>query len=352
MLNLGIPIEFGPVAGGGGGSKWYAPRTGAPTILPVASGFDALAAGNTASATDVRAIAFGTSAQCSRPDGIAIAFQANCQSQNGVAIGRGTQAGTILNDNAVAVGPFILGGGANSASLGSGNNGSGANCVSIGTSTIASSTNSIAIGNTTTSTGNAGVAIGYTAVVSNTRGVGIAEGATVSAESAVAIGAYAVASHTNAFASGQLATSLNANEMTRRCSSGAAVRGRMQSIQLDATTTTGAATNLTGIAIADNTAAAFHGRLAAFRTVTTGGGVVGDSAGWDINGTVKQVAGVYALVGAVIVGVAGAPNFNDAGAAGWVLACAIIANRLTFTVTGQAGETIEWTASIEFASTN
>ena len=45
-----------PGAGYGLGSKWYAPRTGAPATLPIASGTNALAAGNGANAANTNGL--------------------------------------------------------------------------------------------------------------------------------------------------------------------------------------------------------------------------------------------------------------------------------------------------------
>lgn len=291
MLNFGAPIEFGQSGGGGGGSKWYAPRTGAPTTLPVASGSNALAAGNEAVASQQGAIAFGTTALAAGQQGIAIGELAHSGLASGaIAIGG---AATALDEVNVAIGY----GAASNAYLGG---------VALGASSVA---------------GSASVALGRFAT------------ANVQASVALGVGALTYNSYETARYDGYLG-------------------GKDLTPMLSALTTDATLTNLRnntrGILIPNNSAAGFRGICTAWRAA--GAGVVGDSATWMIDGLISNVGGSYTLIGAT-VGVAGAPNYNDAGAAGWTLGAAIVGNALRLQATGQVGETLYWEACLQLVTT-
>lgn len=292
MLNFGAPIEFGQVGGGGGGSKWYAPRTGAPTTLPVASGGNALAAGNAAVASAQDAIALGSGAVASSQDSIAIGRAAVASTRSGaIAIGQAATANDELN---------------------------------------------IAIGQGATATAYLG-------------SIAIGSGAVAGAASAIACGRFATANIATSIALGSDAITFNFYEVSRR---DGYLGGRDLTPMLSALTTDATLTNLRnntrGILIPNNSAAGFRGICTAWRA--TGAGVVGDSATWMIDGLISNVGGTYTLIGAT-VGVAGAPNYNDAGAAGWTLGAAIVSNELRLQATGQVGETLYWEACLQLVTT-
>ncbi len=305
--------------GGGGGSKWYAPMTGAPATLPVASGTNALSAGNAATSTNTNGIAFGTSA--------------NCGSIDGLAIGRSSNANPGGN---YAVGPYC--------------NATGGDALAYGYNCTASNTAAAAVGFQCTASGASTAAFGRFAFATASASSVFGSYSTASGLYSTTLGFSCTAAHLNSLAVQQGVT-LNQNEIMRGdFDNGAGVTlGSIFTPLSHLVTTDGAANNMPGFAIPNTSSATFSGKIAAYRTA--GGGVVGDSAGWIITGLVKQVAGVTTYVGG-IVGVAGAPNFNDAGAAAWTVALAIIAGKLTPAVTGQAAETIKWECSLEFTANN
>lgn len=327
--------------GGGDGSKWYAPSTGAPAVLPVASGTDALAAGNGAVASGANAIAFGTNVNIDSGVGIgqsitfsggyvAVGLNITCTSTS-IAIGEAVSA----TSDGVAYGRSVTC--------------SGNGAAAMGHHVIASASGAVAYGTGDTwATAVGAVALGREARASAVGAFAGGLSASASAQGAIAIGYGVTASHHNAVALAQNIATLNPSEITRSDDVGGALKGRTFTPLVPRTTTDGAANNFAGLAIPNNGAAAFHGRCAAYRTA--GAGVIGDSASWDINGLVKQVGGTYTLVG-IAVGTAGVPTFNDAGAATWTLAGAIVGNLLVFTATGQVGETIQWEIAVEFVAT-
>lgn len=290
MLNLGIPIEFGPVAGGGGGSKWYAPKSGSPATLPLASGASALAAGSAAVASNDGSIAFGTGATAS--------------SQHAVAIGTGASATTRS-------GPIAILGTAGDEV-----------CIAIGAGSNAT---------------------GYLAAIA------IGSSSVSSAYGSIALGLYAASAKQSAIALGVGAISFNSYEVSRRDGylGGRSLTPMMSGLTTDATLTNLRCNN-TGILVPNNSAAGFRGTCSAWRAA--GAGVVGDSAMWLIDGLISNVGGTYTLIGGV-AGIAGLPNYSSAGAAGWTLGIAIVANTLRLQATGQAGETIYWESRIDLVTT-
>lgn len=291
----GIGFKYTPPGGGAAaGSLWYAPDglAAAPATIPIASGGNALAAGSAALGSGTDSIAFGRSATASAQDTIAIGRAASATTASGaIAIGQGASATNEVN---------------------------------------------IAIGNAASASTYLGaVALGDTS--------------TASAPTALALGRGALANIVASVALGSDGRTYNSYEVGRR---DGYLGGRDLTPMLSAVTTDGALTNLRcnniGIVIPNNSAAGFRGICSAWRAA--GAGIVGDSATWMIDGLISNVGGVYTLIGAA-VGVAGAPNYNDAGAAGWTLAAAIVANQLRLQATGQAGETIYWEATLQLVTT-
>lgn len=374
-----FPFLYTP-PGGGGGSKWYAPSgTPDPVTLPVASGTDALAAGDGARATGGYSIAFGYNAYAPAGWGVAIGYGATMGafSDGSVIIGYGANTNKVA---VVAIGQSAKGTGDNTTAIGSGSQALNNFDVAVGCNTTAVGGRAISIGFNTGAVGG-GVALGDTAFGGNPYGIAIGSGAQTAGGQQVAIGGTATVrmrgvsvgdsctssankggivigwgstvAHDNAMVTGTDGRSYNRNERSHTSLEGPGafsfnVQGRELNPLFHLNTTTGAATNFDGIAIPDNASAAFHGDVSAFRVA--GAGIIGDSAMWKVDGLVKQVGGVYTLIGAT-VGAAGAPNYNDVGAGGWTLALAIVGNLLTFTATGQAGETISWQSNLKLTVT-
>lgn len=359
----GTGFKYTP-PGGGGGSLWYAPLGTAPTVLPVATGLGALAMGDGAQATRQQTIAIGTNADATGGNGsIVIGYETTSNDFSTVIGYNANNAGSGSYNVSVGYNTSTTGNGA--VAIGNNSVASAESSTAVGNSTLATALSSLAAGHQAYSDGAFGTAVGPATRAGRTGSVAVGYGAqTGSGNYTIAIGYSAYSDGTNSVCIGfdststhynsiALGTSINTatdNELARSdVGAGTTLLGRLISPLRSVTTTDGAATNFPAITIPNNSACAFHGRCAAYRTA--GAGVVGDSASWNINGLVKQVGGTYTMVAAV-VGAAGAPTYNDAGAAGWTLALAIVGNVIVATATGQAGETIDWELTIESICTN
>jgi len=363
MLNLGIPIEFGPVAGGGGGSKWYAPLKGKPTVLPTATGTNSLSAGGSSTASANYCVAFGYGATASAVSGnysIAVGYGPTASGPVSIALGFQPVAGNLyanaIGYQAYAVSDFSLAVGYQAfTTTGLGDVAIGYQCSARGGYSFsggyqsAANAECVAIGYGANALyGAYGIAIG-TATINGLYQIAFGKGASVTGDYSIAFGRNATSTKVNSQVFGYAASSLNDNEQV----SSHVTKGRTQSPIVSMTTVDGATAKFAYIAIPESSASAFTGQCSAYRTATTGGGLVADSATWNIDGCIRRDgAGNYALVGIPVVGIAGAPDYSDAGAAGWVLAvAAVVGHGLRFTATGQAGETIDWTVNIKMTTT-
>jgi len=342
MLNLGIPLQITQAgAGASGGSKWYAPLKGKPTTLPVATGSDALAAGNGASATGFRAIGFGYGATASFTFTTSIGYAPNASAFSCVAIG---QQANASNDFGVAIGTQANAAYQYCVAIGYGALTNGNESIAIGRDNVAQ-TSAIVIGRSANGALNS-IVLGYQATAQYaTYGVAIGYQAAATTTYAVAIGANSTAGFVGSVAWAFSSPYNDYEHQIKRVGG-----GRRMVCQNGGTSTDVGPDVIGSFIIPNSSACGFTGVVSAYRTVTTGGGTVGDSATWIVTGLVKDVSGTLTIVGATL-GTGGAPSFNDAGAAGWTIATAVNGFAIEILATGQAGETIKWETSIQFTTT-
>lgn len=129
MINFAVPFQI--LAPGSGGSKWYAPAGGSPTVLPVASGSDALAAGNAAVASGANSIAFGPGALASGEKNIAVGISALASFGLSCVIAIGDSA-SATNSGTISFGRLSTASGAGSNALGSFSNATKARGIALG----------------------------------------------------------------------------------------------------------------------------------------------------------------------------------------------------------------------------
>jgi hypothetical protein len=224
-----------------------------------------------------------------------------------------------------------------------------ANAVALGTNSNASASGGVAIGNAAAASGTNGFASpGSTA--SQTSAVALA-GGTASAGNAVAIGG--TCSGTSAVSLGQLSAATRAGQISM--SSGRfAANGDAQTtfVNMLASTSDATATELflvsagTYLTIGATRTMAFVIRIAAHRTDVSGTAAVWTSI---LGGITRDSSGNCRLLGSVTG--AGTTTLCDAGGSAWSVAVTADStnNRLAVTVTGEAGKTIRWAASVYIA---
>ncbi|PWK33592.1 YadA-like family protein [Pseudomonas sp. OV226] len=196
---------------------------------PTASGDNALACGEKASASEVDDLALGSGANANgaiAPDGhiggaIAIGKNSKAQMYNAIAlgtgaaaygtetmaIGQGATSGVSGNTSIVkslALGFSAIASEGYTVAIGSGTKATGYSAVSIGNAPIASGANAVAIGTWTTASGFNSTGIGYLAVANNSRATAIGESAKASGASAIALGTGARAEGTASIGIGDL----------------------------------------------------------------------------------------------------------------------------------------------------
>ena len=217
----GTDLLLDGTAVGGSALELYAENPSSPTA-PSATGANAVAIGNGASAATSQSYALGFGATAatnsgamalgnsyaSGTDSFAAAITSNSSSYgalgaNSIAIGPYAKASFIgataigrspvaTATNAVAIGKSYTSGGDSFAAAIANNTSSygatGTNSVAIGYQTKATNLGAVAIGYNAQATAVTAVAIGQAAVASSRAGVAINEGATASADSAVCLG--------------------------------------------------------------------------------------------------------------------------------------------------------------------
>jgi len=130
----------------------------------------AVAVGNTATASDAYTTAIGNGATATASFATALGYKAAATGSSGTALGNGAQAGylaTALGKGAKATGSTSIAvsdeseaSGKTSMAIGNKAKASGGNSIAIGVGANSSSSSSIAIGNTTVASGSNGVAVG------------------------------------------------------------------------------------------------------------------------------------------------------------------------------------------------
>lgn len=320
MISLDVPFIIFPAGSGGGGagtlSRWYAPSVGLPPVSsPVASGVASLAAGDQSQATGTGAVAFGYIALATANNTVAIGQQVNAQSTDCIAIG---EIVTAVGAGAIAIGAGSLASGVGATTVGYFGS-SALRCTAVG---------SFATANT-----NYGSAFGYLATDASGMGVAFRGSYTANQNEMAFFGFDAVPpTSANQFAS-------SADNLMGALTTDATPT-LMDSFGAQFTTVSAAAGWTPAVAMTLMVSASQTGGIA---------GTVGDTASWFVTLLLKRVGDVYTLVGSNIG--AGAPTYNDAGAALWNVALGVAANGLTITVTGEVDKTIQWAAHMKRVET-
>lgn len=228
---------------------------------------------------------------------------------------------------------------------------SGANATSLGRSSVASGDSSTAVGNGSSALGYATV-VGASASGSGWGATALGYSAAASATSAVALGYYCSSSGTNATALGYSAVA--SREGQHALANGCfAVGGDSQISQyvLRAVTTDATAAEVTAsgsttgyVDVPASRTYACKIKIVATRTDTSG-----TSAAWtNVQAAItRDSTGNCRLLGSVTG--AGTTTLCDAGASTWTVAVTADTGnqRLAITVTGEAGKTIRWVASVD-----
>jgi hypothetical protein len=230
-------------------------------------------------------------------------------------------------------------------------NASGVNATSLGRSSAATGDNSVAVGSSSTALGYATV-VGASASGSGWGATALGYSASASATSAVALGYYCSSSGTNATALGYNAAA--SREGQHAVANGCfAVGGDSQASQyvLRIVTTDATATEVTTsgstsgyVDIPASRTYACMIKVVAIRT-----DVSGTAAAWtNIQAAItRDSTGNCRLLGSVVGG--GTTTLCDAGASTWTVAVTADTSnqRLAITVTGEAGKTIRWVATVD-----
>jgi trimeric autotransporter adhesin len=342
-------MAFGRYGAGGGGSNVNTDPVVIGTGTTAATGAGAVAIGKN--------VVLGASGSVGIGNGVTSAG-------SGVAIGATT---TTVSNSGIAINGGNAGG-PSSIAIGLGSAASSNDAVAMGTG-ASSAFKGVAIGNAANATGNSAVAIGQNAVANNGSGVAIGMNASATGQNAVALGVGTSQSLQSLAGPGATANAadavtfgLQANGSSRPSALGLgsgllSSGGNGQTFIVNAVgdTTNATPTELrTAIArgtfFATNIAASrtlvFDIKIAAHRT-----DVSGTAAAWPTikAALTRDATGNCRLLGAVTG--AGAATVADAGGATWSVSVTAdtVNNRLAIAVTGEAGKTIRWTASISMA---
>ncbi len=172
----------------------------------------AVAVGNTATASDAYSTAIGSGANVASSFGTALGYKATVTGGSGTALGYNAQAvssaaalgsgaqatgltSTALGSGAIAsgktsisIGNTAQASGGNSIAIGVGANSSISNSIAIGLSTIASGSSGVAVGNKTEATGGSSSAFGYESKATNSEATAIGYKSTTASRESLSMG--------------------------------------------------------------------------------------------------------------------------------------------------------------------
>lgn len=312
-----------------GGADLYAANESSPTAQPSATGTNAIAIGDSATAASNDSLAFGDGATVASfaNFGVAIGQGATANGSNSVSIGNGA---TSSLSNAVALGRAYVDGAdsfaaaiaANTSSYGA----QGSNSIAIGYRALSSSANGVAIGRNVTSQ-NGGVVIG--------------NGSSAKKEGMVSLGVGAGDNFGNAslkYATGSFASSGDAqyNLYVVRC---ATTDATQTSLTTNGSTPTGGTYGSTnGINLLNNSAMAYHGTIVAKETSGTA------VAAFKVEGLIRRGSSytTTTLENGVITTLHNTPNWGLSVTG----STAQTTSGLHIQVTGAASTNIRWVATL------
>lgn len=327
--------------------RGYAENFPTGTGRPTASGVYAVAIGRAAQATNNGSVAIGPFANSYSTSSVAIGQDALASSNYAVAIGlnsSGTASQAVTGAGAMALG----------GSYASGTDSFAAAIANNTSSYGARGANSVAIGYLAQATNTKGLALGAAAIASGSNSIAISNqyssGSTASGSGAIAIGTQVTASGAASFAYGMQAIAGFSGKLAYASGSilsdGDAQTGTMvlRRVTTDATATVLTSNNLAAgatnqVILPNDSTYAFSILVVARRTDADN-----ESAGYKFEGVVDRngSAATTAIVGTV------AKTVLAEDTAAWdVNVTADTTNGgLAITVTGEAGKTIRWVATV------
>ena len=324
-------------AAGGGGADLYAANESSPTAQP--------------SATGANAIAIGDSATASAQDAISVGDGATNAGISAVALGTSYASGADSFAAAIAN---------NTSTYGA----TGANSIAMGYQAKATGDDSIAIGESSNSSGTfRPLAVGYNAGATQSYSTAIGSNASATASNAMALGSSAEASGSYSIAIGFANADASFSVAIGRDADTSGIKGKyafacsdfsaagdaqtgtyvLRSDTTDATAealTTNKTTASTDnqIILPNNSAHAFHGTIVA-RQQAAGGTA---SAAWKVEGLIRREgsAGTTVLVNSATTVLDNTPSW------GMALSADTTNGGLKIEVTGAASTNIRWVATI------
>jgi len=345
-------------ADAGGNLELYAENPSSPTA-PSATGTNAVAIGDGASATNNYSLAIGGTASASNSTAVAIGYGATASSGSSLALGRAASATTGGFNTALGYNAVSAGSGGNATALTnsyasgtdsfaaaianntSGYGATGANSIAIGDRAKATSSNTLAAGSLTTSSGGDGsTALGYLSSATGLASFTAGHNCTASGKWSQALGYDA----TTQSISGKLAKANGYFSSAGDAQYGVLVLRKQTSDATPAAliseitpfVTTGNTTNQ--IILPNNSAHAFYGTIVA-RQQASGGTA---SAAWKVEGLIRREgsAGTTVLVNSATTVLDNTPSW------GMALSADTTNGGLAITVTGAASTNIRWVATI------
>lgn len=318
---------------------------------PTASGASSHAIGDSASATNSNTLSIGSFTTASATSSTAIGVSASATTSGASALGRNAQA---VGTNSVSLGNAYTSGtdsfaasiATNTSSYGA----KGASGIALGNLSLASTTNNIALGNTALASVSGAVALGASTTASSTNSVAIGNSATASGSRSIAIGSNVSATRANSVAVGYNAVANIIGEYTY-AGTVFSTAGDAQTSKyiLLATTSNATPTLLTAdlgaagvtnqIVLSLDSTLIFRGQLVARNT-----GSNTDSMVWEFRGAAR-----CGLLNSTTL--IGTPSIDLIASDGspWSVAVAASTSQdaVRITVTGEAGKTIRWIATVD-----
>lgn len=335
----------------GGGADLYAANESSPTAQPSATGANAIAIGDSATASSQDSVAIGDSATSSGTRSIAIGYNSTSSGTTSTAIGNGANASGFYSSafgyNATAVSSGFASVVAMGNSYASGddsfaaaiaNNTSnygatGANSVAIGDRAKATAADSFCISNLSTAS-----AAGASVLGGRSNTASASSSTTIGGESNIADGDYSTAKGYYGNANGirlKHATGVYPNQQGAYYVLGYTTSDATP-IALNTSVWTPSSTNQ--IILPNNSAFAFHGTIVARQKASSGTA----SAAWKIEGLIRRegTAATTTLVNSATTVLDNTPSW------GLALSADITNGCLKVEATGAAATNIRWVATI------
>jgi hypothetical protein len=363
------------IGGGGAALELYAENPSTPTA-PSATGTNAIAIGDSATAVDTYAIAIGPQANAGSY-AIALGYDANASGSSSFAGYDATASGS----SSIAIGGSAVASGTSSMALGYGTDATGDTATAVGRNAQARATSANAFGRDAWSQGSQSTAIGdayasgtdsFAAAIANntstygaagSNSVAIGQNAKATGGRAYALGRNSIASSTGSYSIGDDTTASQLYAMaygkkaksdvqgkhafgTFTVESSGAIQGGLHVLYVNTTdatavalsTSNSAASTTNQIILPNNSAFAFHGTIVARQKAGDGTA----SAAWKVEGLIRREgsAGTTVLVNSATTVLDNTPGW------GMALSADTTNGGLKVEATGAASTNIRWVATI------